>query len=449
MTTDITRRAIRTLFKPHTDNSADSDLLTALIDNLDADAFETIVRRYGAMVFGVCQSLLGHRQDAEDAFQATFLVLARKASSIAPRSALANWLYGVARKAALKAREINSRRQRREKPIVGLPEPACSEPDSTSVELRALLDSKLARLPAHYRSVIVLCDLQGFTRKDAARHLGCPEGSVSSRLSRARDILARRLLRRGVALSLISAVIPAQSTLGMSEALVVSTIQAATQVATPCPGIDGMGMIPERVRYLTEGVIRMMTLSFRKMLAAVCLVLGIVSVSAYGLVAGTESPPVVKPIDQPLSGNQAVPKANAGIPGLKDLQGRWTLVSCREKLVAIGIKDRKEERTEYWNQDTTRSQGKISLVIKDTSFSMTQKKKQEEDKRYEGKITFPTSDLRAIDLLVDGTTLKGIYSVQGDVLVLALGDERPTTFSTRSGLSTRVFALARENAEDK
>lgn len=449
MTTDITRRAIRSHFKPDADNLTDSDLLTAFIDNLDADAFETIVRRYGAMVFGVCHSLLGHRQDAEDAFQATFLVLARKASSIAPRGALANWLYGVARKASLKAREINARRQRRETPIHGLPEPACSEPDSTSAELRSLLDSELARLPVHYRSVIVLCDLQGLTRKEAARHLGCPEGSVSSRLSRARDILAQRLLRRGVALSLISAIISAQSTFGMSEALVVSTIQVATQVATRCPGIEGMGMIPEQVRYLTEGVIRMMTLSFRKMLAAVCLVFSIVSVSAYGLVAGTEPPPAAKQPDRPLTGAQTAPKAKEGIKHTrKDLQGRWALVSYRANSVGIGIFDGKEERTVFWNQDGTESQGNVSLVIKDTSFSMTQKKKRE-DKRDEGQITFPTSDLRAIDLHIDGNTRKGIFSVQGDVLMLALGDERPTTFSTRSALSTRVLVFVRENEEDE
>jgi uncharacterized protein (TIGR03067 family) len=131
----------------------------------------------------------------------------------------------------------------------------------------------------------------------------------------------------------------------------------------------------------------------------------------------------------------------------KELQGRWTLVSCREKSVAIGINDGKEERQEFWNQDTTSSQGETSLVIKGTSITMTQKKKQE-DKRSEGKITFPATDLRAIDLHIDGNTCKGIYSVQGDTLILACGDERPTTFSARSKSSTRVVVFVRENDED-
>ncbi|HEV3440449.1 MAG TPA: sigma-70 family RNA polymerase sigma factor, partial [Gemmata sp.] len=132
---------------------------------------------------------------------ATFLVLARKASSIVPRGSLANRLYGVARKASLKAREMNTRRQRREAQASGTFEPVSIAAIGPSQELRDLLDSELATLPDHYRSVIVLCDLEGRTRKEAARHLGCPEGSVSRRLSLARDMLARRLTRRGVVLT--------------------------------------------------------------------------------------------------------------------------------------------------------------------------------------------------------------------------------------------------------
>ncbi|HEV3438975.1 MAG TPA: hypothetical protein VG122_16535 [Gemmata sp.] len=103
---------------------------------------------------------------------------------------------------------------------------------------------------------------------------------------------------------------------------------------------------------------------------------------------------------------------------------------------------------EFWNQDTTSSEGKTSLVIEGTSITMTQKMKREE-KRSEEKITFPANDLRAIDLHIDGNTCKGIYSVQGDTLILACGDERPTSFSTRSKSSTRVLVFVRENEEDK
>src|SRR4051794_26726608 len=128
------------------------------------------------IVWGVCRRLLPHEPDAEDAFQATFLVLVRKASAIRDPALVANWLYGVARQTARKARVVAARRRLRERQVLDMPEPvapACqAEPD-----LRPLLDRELARLPEKYRVLILLCELEGKTRKEAARQLGVPEGT--------------------------------------------------------------------------------------------------------------------------------------------------------------------------------------------------------------------------------------------------------------------------------
>src|SRR5439155_18285529 len=142
--------------------------------------------------------ILGNEQDAEDAFQATFLVLVRKAASVQPASAVGRWLHGVAYHTALKAREAATRRRAHERHAC--PQPAAPTAND-SFEVRAILDQELSRLPNDYRAAVVLCDLQGLTRHDAAQRLGWPEGTVAGRLARAHALLANRLTRRGVALS--------------------------------------------------------------------------------------------------------------------------------------------------------------------------------------------------------------------------------------------------------
>ena len=178
----------------------DGQLLEDYISRRDEAAFAALVRRHGPMVWGVCRRVLRNHHDAEDAFQATFLVLVRKAASIASRELLANWLYGVAHQTALKARATAAKRKGRERQVTEMPEPAVTEQDLWR-DLQPLLDEELSRLPDKYRVVIVLCDLEGKTRKEAARQLGCPEGTVAGRLARARTMLAKRLARRGLALS--------------------------------------------------------------------------------------------------------------------------------------------------------------------------------------------------------------------------------------------------------
>src|SRR5262249_3382873 len=151
------------------------------------------------MVWGVCRRVLGSHHDAEDAFQATFLVLVRKAASVRPAALVGNWLYGVAHRTALGARADIARRRRRERQADAMPEPAARR--ERDRELSAALDAELSRLPEKYRAAVLLCDLGRRTRRDAARQLGIPEGTLSGWLSRGRALLARRLTRHGLGLS--------------------------------------------------------------------------------------------------------------------------------------------------------------------------------------------------------------------------------------------------------
>jgi RNA polymerase sigma factor (sigma-70 family) len=222
----------------------DAELLADYISRRDEAAFAVLVRRHGPMVWGVCRRLLSHH-DAEDAFQATFLVFVRKAASITSRELLASWLYGVARQTALKARANLAKRKERAE----MPEVPVTEPDAQV----AGLDEELCRLPEKYRAVIVLCELQGHTRKEAARQLGCPEGTVAGRLARAKAMLAKRLGRHDV----MSAVpqVPA--------AVVSSTIKAVA---------GGQAAVSAEVAALAEGVLKTMSLSKLKKAAVALLV---------------------------------------------------------------------------------------------------------------------------------------------------------------------------------
>ena len=179
---------------------SDGQLLDRFVERREGAVFEAIVRRHGPMVWGVCRRVLRDHHDAEDAFQATFLVLARKAASVMPREKLGNWLYGVAYQTAMKARAMRAKRRGREGQVPDMPEPMAA-PDDLRDELAESLDRELSRLPEKYRIPIVLCDLEGRTHKEAASQLGWPIGTVSSRLSRARSMLAKRLSRRGLSLS--------------------------------------------------------------------------------------------------------------------------------------------------------------------------------------------------------------------------------------------------------
>jgi RNA polymerase sigma factor (sigma-70 family) len=177
----------------------DAQLLHRFSTQRDESAFTTLVQRYGAMVWGLCVRRLGETPEAEDAFQATFLVLVRKAASLRGPQLLGPWLYGVAYRTTMKLRGQRARLAARESP---LPEQLAEErTEPMWSDLRPILDEEINRLPTKYRLSVLLCYLQGLSSEEAARRLECAKGTIFSRLSRARDLLRRRLLHRGVDLS--------------------------------------------------------------------------------------------------------------------------------------------------------------------------------------------------------------------------------------------------------
>jgi RNA polymerase sigma factor (sigma-70 family) len=259
----------------------DGDLLACFIERRDEAAAAALVRRHGPMVWGVCRRTLCNPHDAEDAFQATFLVLVRKATSIAPREMVGNWLYGVARQTALKAKAIRARRQTRERQLMDLPESRVSQ-DEHWHDLQPVLDQELSRLPDKYRVAIVLCYLEGKTRKEAARQLGVPDGTLAARLARARAMLAKRLARRGLTVT-CGALAVALSRSAAARApisVVSSTIKVARLIAA---GQAAAGKIPRTVASLTEGMLKTMLLAKLKTATAAVLLTVII------LVAGVRS----------------------------------------------------------------------------------------------------------------------------------------------------------------
>jgi RNA polymerase sigma factor (sigma-70 family) len=272
----------------------DGQLLERFITHRDEAAMETLVRRHGPMVLGVCCRVLGHPQDAEDAFQATFLVLVRKAASITQRELLGNWLYGVAYRTALDARAAAARRRTRERQVNPMPEPEAADRTDVWRDLRPLLDRELNRLPEKYRVPIVLCDLEGGTRRDVAQQLDIPVGTLSGRLTTARAMLAKRLARHGLALSgwaLIAALSPSAASAAVPSPLVASTVAAATAIAA---GQGAAGVVSAHVAALAEGVRKAMLMKTLKIATAVLLTVVVVGAAAVVVQADREATGAVK-----------------------------------------------------------------------------------------------------------------------------------------------------------
>jgi RNA polymerase sigma factor (sigma-70 family) len=243
------------------DGRTDGQLLASFIDQRDEAAFEALVHRHGPMVFGVCRRLVRNHHDAEDAFQATFLVLARKASSVRPPERLAGWLHGVALRIALKAKAMTAKRRAREKQVTQVPDPETAQQDQWC-DLRPLLDQELSGLPENYRLPILLCDLEGKTIKEATEQLGWPQGTLAGRLSRGRKLLAKRLANRGVVLSAGSlATVVAQNvaSAGLPAALVSSTVKATALMAAGQATLAEV--VPAKVAALMEGAMKAMSLT--------------------------------------------------------------------------------------------------------------------------------------------------------------------------------------------
>jgi RNA polymerase sigma-70 factor (ECF subfamily) len=266
------------LGRQNADKQTDGHLLERFLSNREEHAFELLLLRHGPMVLGVCRRILGNDHDAEDAFQATFLVLVRRGDNIWPRSQVGNWLYGVACRTALEARRSAIRRRRKETQAMPLRQPA----PNVWADMRPVIDQELSRLPERYRMPLVLCDLEGMTRKEAAWQLGWPEGTVSSRLARGRELLRRRLKRQGLALtgtSLVWALSSDTTREALSSSLMRSTIKAA--LLKGAEQVVAQGFVASETVILVERVVREMGMVRFRYVAAIVLGVSIVTGFSY------------------------------------------------------------------------------------------------------------------------------------------------------------------------
>jgi RNA polymerase sigma factor (sigma-70 family) len=270
----LAERHVREFLQTHHFSAAtDAELLERFLTRHEESAFAELVQRHGPMVLGLCRRVLRNQHDAEDAFQATFLVLARKGGSIRRPGSLASWLFHVAQRVARRARANADRRRLREAQIAS-PE-TCSNPESTEADTRAILADELSRLPEKYRQAVVLCYLEGRTHAEAARDLGATAGAITGNLRRARDLLRQRLRRRGLDLASGTVV----GLLVQDVAAVPAALEATTARAGLSFVADGAaGLVGSQVFTLAQGTLK--TMARGKILAAISLVLTILATGA-------------------------------------------------------------------------------------------------------------------------------------------------------------------------
>jgi RNA polymerase sigma factor (sigma-70 family) len=408
---------------PDRESLTDGQLLEHFVRHREEGAFTALVRWHGPMVWGVCLRVLRDHHHAEDAFQATFLVLVRRAASIWPREAVGNWLYGVAYQTALKARATAARRQARERQVTVMPEPEAPDRDLWH-DLRPLLDRELSRLPAKYRIPLVLCDLEGRPRKEVARQLGWPEGTLSGRLARARQALARRLTQRGVTVTgttLATVLAKDAASASVPLAVVSSTIQTAILDATG--QAVTAGAIPASVAALMKGVLKDMLLTKLTISAVVLVAMGLLVLGGGLLTLPTAEGQYVIPSN----GEAAPPKQTAATPKTdkEKLQGVW-------KVVSYGFGDKP-------------SKGEEILFLVNGNRACWQTK----DGGLEGGLYLdPSAHPKAYDLATSEKTIEGIYDLDGDTLRLCynLAEEapRPRQFATQPGNRQVLLVLKRQ-----
>jgi RNA polymerase sigma-70 factor (ECF subfamily) len=426
---------------PETLGQTDAQLLERYVAVRDEVAFEALVRRHGPMVLGVCRRIAADPCDAEDAFQATFLVLARKAASVVPPEKVTSFLYGVACRAAQKARAATARRRAREKQVRTLPEPA-TVAEGLWHDLVPILDQELRCLPDKYRLPLVLCDLEGRTRSEAAGQLCWPEGTVAGRLARGRTLLARRLARHGLPVSggVLTALLAQEAaSAGVPGALVGSASRAAAAFAGGPAA--AAGSVSANVAFLTGEVLQAMLRGKLKVVIAGVLLttvgVGLAGGLAHRAWAGRptglgESAATAEPPQDKGQAGEKKPEEDAAARELKALQGDWKVVGLAED----GRKPATAEEMKgmRWTFKGSRLYG-CDPRTKSTDM---------------GEVRLdPGKNPKHIDLVGTegankGKTLLGIYKREQGRLIICLrdpGKERPTEFTADAGSDQGMITL--------
>ena len=394
------------------------------------------MRRHGPMVWGVCRRVLPNHHDAEEAFQATFLVLVRKAASLGQRELVGNWLYGTAYRAALEAKA--ARRRVKERQVSAMPEPEAAKEADVCPDLRPLLDRELDRLPDKYRAAIVLCDLEGGTRREVARRLGIPEGTLSGRLTTARRMLAKRLARHGLTLS--GAALTAFLSQGAAPAsvpasLVSSTIKVATGVAAGRAAATGL--ISAQVAALTEGVMKTMLLTKLKTATVVLLLLGFAGFGASQFAhprPASHEAEADKDAAQPKTPASKGPEADKVQADVREMRGTWTTTVTERRTVN--------------SEPQPPRQKKVTYVISDNKLFILG-----DDGLIDQEWTFrldATQKPKAIDLVDPRVgAFSGIYELKGNTLKIALAGvgKRPTEFPAKAELYWNLKRVSRVPAK--
>jgi RNA polymerase sigma factor (sigma-70 family) len=381
-------------------------------------AFHSLVERHGPMVLRICRRLLDDPNDADDAFQATFLVLLRRAGAIRDRGSVAAWLYGVAVRVASRARVESARRKRIERQGVRPATGRNDDPDR--LDLEALIDVELARLPEKYRAPIVLCYLEGLTHEVAAARLGWPVGTVRGRLARARDLLRSRLTRRGVTASAALAAVEGlcnSAKAAVPAALREATVRAVVEVAS---GSTVAAVTSARVAAWAAGTSR--GLAFPRAITATSVLLLLGTVGTGLAMLGVSSPPPEAPQAQPA----APPESREAIRReMFQLKGTWTTTATFQNAIN-GVPQPPKEVKLVWSID----RDTITGTDKDGFAGMT----------YRFSVD-PNQTPKTIDLnmLNTGLSLQGLYQLEGDTLIVSMGVQRPKDLDEGQGHVRMVF----------